>query len=302
MEVRDRALFKCSKGVKMAGEPLRELEITDLIGAGGARGPADGAARLRERGQRRAARMVARLPACDGEFDRDRVDALQLRIHYELQRLEDELSLAHLVAQHLKPLVEDIRGDRGGVVRVVDVGCGIGFLLRAIAHGGWLGPGVELVGVDRNPVLVRESRRLADAESLAADFRDGDAFSGSGAIADPDATVVISSGVMHHIPPEDLVAFFAAHERSGVAAFAHWDLQPTAWAVLGSWLFHQARMRSAIARHDGVLSTRRAHTAATLLAAARAGAPSYRAECADGHALVPNPLRVLRPIIGVRKP
>lgn len=279
----------------------RPLEITDLIGPGGAHGPADAASLLQARGQSRAARLVAALPADGATFDRPALEAIQLGIHYELQRLEDELSLARVVAQHLRPLVDSLRAKTGGPVRVVDVGCGIGFLMRALAHGGWLGDGVELVGVERNAVLAREAQRLAAAESLAVTFTSGAALAPGVAIANPATTIMISSGVTHHIDPLDLASFFAEHEGVGVAAFAHWDLQPTTWAVVGSWLFHRARMRMAIARHDGVVSTRRAHRADVLLAAAREGAPSYVVECVDGHPLVPNPLRVLRPIIGVRQ-
>jgi len=44
---------------------------------------------------------------------------------------------------------------------------------------------------------------------------------------------------------------------------------PNIFARPGAWLFHYIRMREPLSQHDGVISARRAHTAATLLAAAR---------------------------------
>jgi len=39
-------------------------------------------------------------------------------------------------------------------LRVVDVGCGLGYVTRWLAAHQVLGPGVELVGVDMNSVLA----------------------------------------------------------------------------------------------------------------------------------------------------
>ena len=47
------------------------------------------------------------------------------------------------------------------------------------------------------------------------------------------------------------------------------DGQPNLLARPGAWLFHYIRMREPLSRHDGVISVRRAHSAETLLAAAR---------------------------------
>jgi hypothetical protein len=80
--------------------------------------------------------------------------------------------------------------------------------------------------------------------------------------------------------------------------FAHWDISPGPWATAGAWMFHQARMREAVSRHDGVMSARRAHSAGILLAAARQGAPDYRVDCNDGPTWRPCLSDVLRPLIG----
>lgn len=65
---------------------------------------------------------------------------------------------------------------------------------------------------------------------------------------------------------------------------------------LGAWVFHRARMRVALSRHDGNLSARRAHPAAVLLAAVAEGTPGYAAQCMAGQSV----RHVVRPVIGTK--
>lgn len=285
--------------------PVRSgvLEITDLLwpfDESGQRLPVErdaAADLLRSRGQHRAARIVRRMAATGGQIDTIAVDALGLRVHCELQRLGEELQLGRRVAE----LVADLVGSLPpGPVRLVDVGCGLGHVLRAIAARGDL-PSVELVGVDLNPVLVAEAHRLAAIEGLGCTFLAGSAFEPGLAIADAARTVVVSTGLMHHLGPDELAGFLSAQDRLGVAAFAHWDIAPRAWSTIGAWIFHQARMREPVSRHDGVMSARRAHPARTLLDAARTGAPAYECEVREGGRWHPRALDVLRPLVGTRR-
>jgi SAM-dependent methyltransferase len=290
---------------------MRALEITDLLwraDANGRRLPvvrAEAVERLASLGQRRAARIIARMPATDGVLDTGYVDALGLRVHCELQRLSEELQLARRVADLLAPIVARVReANPGGLVRVVDVGCGLGYVLRwlaATATGGKpaLGPGIELVGADLNGTLVRAATELAEREGLTCRFVRADAFRPGAVIEEGPSTVVISSGLMHHLGAAELDSFFAAQDRLGVAAFAHWDIVPCFWSTLGAWVFHQARMREPVSRHDGVLSARRAHPASVLLAAAQAGAPGYAPRVLEGVPWHPKAIDVLRPIVGM---
>jgi SAM-dependent methyltransferase len=197
--------------------------------------------------------------------------------------------------------VATVRRRGTGPVRIVDVGCGLGFVVRAMAASAALGPDVELVGVDLNPVLVAAASRLAEAEGLTCRFRQGDAFKPGVAIRDGARCVVISSGFLHHLPESGLAEFFAAQAQLGVAAFAHWDIAPCLWSTLGAWVFHQGRMREPVSRHDGVLSARRAHPASVLQKAARTGAPRYDVRVLEGSRWRPRALDVLRPIVGTRR-
>ena len=284
----------------MSGMRSGLVEITDLlwpVDADGRRLPVrrdEVAGRLAGAGQRRAARIVSRMPATGGVLDPEYLDALGFRVHCELQRLGEELQLGRRVAALLEPLLA-----RTGAVRVVDVGCGLGYVVRWLAATRPLGDLVELVGIDLNPVIVAEAARLAKAEDLDCRFERGDALAAVGAMKDGGRTIVISTGLLHHLPETDLPQFFAAQAGLGVTAFAHWDIVPCAWSTLGAWVFHQARMREAVSRHDGVMSARRSHSADVLLTAAQSGAPGYQIAVLETK-WHPRALDVLRPVLGVR--
>jgi SAM-dependent methyltransferase len=290
--------------------PLRiaeALEITDLLwraDADGNRLPvlrADAVSRLAERGQRRAARIVARMPGAGGVLDEGYIDDLLVRVHCELQRLSEELQFARRIAELLGPLAARIREDgKATRVRVVDIGCGVGYVVRWLAATSALGPGTELVGVDLNATLVTAATRLAGREGLECRFMHADGLRPGAVIDDGPRTIVISSGLLHHLPAAGLPAFFASQGALGVAAFAHWDIVPCAWSTLGAWIFHQARMREPVSRHDGVMSARRAHPADVLLAAAQAGAAAYAPQILEGPRWHPAAIDVLRPVVGVR--
>ncbi|WP_068266312.1 class I SAM-dependent methyltransferase [Janibacter limosus] len=270
---------------------LPPLEISDVITPRPVR-RSDAVARLQASGQVRAARLVERMPATDDVLDEAHVVALMRRVHAELQRLGEELQLPQRVSEDL----DRLRQAMGNPLRrVVDLGCGSGYVLRWLSHDPSLA-GVDLVGVDHDPGLMEWAARLGRADGCRARFVVGDALAPGVAVAEPEATIVISSGVLHHIPAADLPAFFAAHATGGVAAFAHYDPEPGWLTNLGSWVFHRARMREAVSRHDGNLSMRRAHPADVLLDAVAEGAPGYAAGCVGGQSV----LRVLRPVTGTK--
>jgi SAM-dependent methyltransferase len=228
--------------------------------------------KFRVAGNHRAARIVAAMPERDGVLDPDAADDLLVRVHCEMQRIAEEFQHGQRVVELLRPLLAALRDhDVPLPLRIVDVGCGTGYVLRWLAARGRLGPDVELVGADYNRALVDEASRLAAAEQLDARFVNANVF----ALREP-ATVFLTTGVIHHFRGPHLVEFFRQHDQPRASAFLHFDFQPSPLAPFGAWLFHAVRMREPLARHDGVLSAVRAHTASTLLAAAREGAPGFR--------------------------
>ncbi|MFG2621913.1 class I SAM-dependent methyltransferase [Streptomyces sp. NPDC048507] len=280
---------------------MSHIEISDLITAtdphSGARLPVrrgEVVHQLREAGDRWGARIVAGLPV-DGQdvLDPQAVDRLMISVHTELQRLSEELRIGERLVHVLGPLFEAVRATAPGRLRLVDVGSGLGYAVRWLAAHGSLGPDVELVGVDLDGALVGEADRLARAEGLTCRFVHGNAFDLPEA-----ATVYISTGVLHHFRGADLTEFFRAQAASPALAFCHFDIATTRLAPVGAWVFHRARMRHPLGRHDGVASARRAHTDETLLDAAAAPGMSPLLYEPKGLA---NPFcTTLRPVLGVR--
>lgn len=276
------------------------LEISDLVvewdPVTGERLPVrrdEVVARLRAAGDERAARIVRRIPVIGDVLDPAAVDRLLVKVHTELQRLNEELHMAQRFCELLVPILTAVRA-RGIRPRVVDIGCGLGFLVRSLAGSGALGDDVELVGVDLNPALVAEATRLAEDERLPCAFVCGDAF----ALAE-EANVYLSSGVLHHFPAEALPGFFRAQDKAGAQAYIHYDIAATRLAPLGAWLFHRARMREPLGRHDGVASARRAHCDGVLLSAAAeaAGMETFLFQ----PPMHTNPFcAAMRPVVGLR--
>ena len=265
-------------------EPVRKQEVVEIF---------------QRFGNWQAIRAVQELPEWDGMLVDAAVDRAMLAIHWEMQRLSEEFYHGKRVWEILQAAVVTLR--KSGFlnkIRIVDVGCGAGYTLRWLAANiSAREQGLEFAGVDLNSTLIREAARLAEAERLDCTFSHGDAFSPQLA-----GNIVISTGVIHHFRGAELEEFLWRHEREETRMFFHFDFQPSLLAPVGSWFFHQLRMRTAIARHDGVLSAARAHTAKTLVEAARIGAPGF-ASGMYGARIWNTPLpRVFHTLVGLRRP
>ena len=277
---------------------LVHAELSDLIidydAETGQRRPVrvdDVVALLEGAGHWRSVRLARRLPTRGEFFDEDGVDGILLRSHLELQRLAEEIRLGQHVARLLLALRNTLDVER---FVVVDVGCGLGYVIRHLAESGALGPEAELIGVDYNRSLLGAAQRLAELESLPCRFIRGNAFD-----LDLDATVFISSGVIHHFAATELADFFARQRAVGAQAVMHFDVAPSRLSPIGAWLFHWARMREPLARHDGVRSALRAHLDDTLVGAIRDGVPEWTPMLFDATTDRPPWLNVMRPIIGM---
>ncbi len=69
---------------------------------------------------------------------------------------------------------------------------------------------------------------------------------------------------------------------------------------MGSWFFHILRMRTAIARHDGVLSTVRAHSGDVLTSAARTMLPDFSSGIYGANVWGTPMPRVFHTLVGLR--
>jgi 2-polyprenyl-3-methyl-5-hydroxy-6-metoxy-1,4-benzoquinol methylase len=248
---------------------------------------------------RKAIRAVEALPERDGWLDRKEIDRLLVRTHWEMQRLGEEFYHGPRVYELLRAVIGAIRnGGFRGDLKVVDVGCGIGYDIRWLAARTELGKqGVELTGFDLNFALIHEANRLSAVERLPCQFQHGDAFS-----LDHAGHIFLSTGVIHHFRGPGLREFLQRHERPETQAFLHFDFQPWFLAPYGSWFFHFLRMRTLLARHDGVLSAARAHSAATLTEAARSAAPGFASGIYGAKIWNTPAPRVFHTLIGIRRP
>jgi SAM-dependent methyltransferase len=243
-----------------------------------------------------ARRVARRLADGGGVLDRAQVDAVLVRSHLELQRLHEEFRVGALMRDLVVPMVAVARRRAGGRrIRVVDLGCGMGFVVRWLAARGGLGPDVDLIGADCNRALITAAQRLAEEERLECRFVAGNAFT----LREP-ADVILSIGVLHHFRGDELSAVFAQHERSPITGFVHVDIRPSPVAPIGSWIFHRARMRERLAQFDGVRSVVRAHPADVLCRAIASGAPGFTRALVDARPGLAGLLRIFQAAVGVR--
>ncbi|BBM85477.1 class I SAM-dependent methyltransferase [Candidatus Uabimicrobium amorphum] len=215
--------------------------------------------------------IIKKIPHNDGVLNHEAVDKILFNAHCEMQRLWEEFLHGERISVVLRTFIDTLREQKiAPPYRIVDVGCGLGYNIRWLAANNVLDSDVQLVGVDYNDSLIHHAKAIRDIENLSCEFIVGNAF----ALEEP-ATVFMSTGVIHHFAAQHLQDFFYKQQQRQPLAFFHFDIQPSWLAPIGSWLFHMARMRSALARYDGYLSARRAHHIEVLAQTARQGAPNY---------------------------
>ena len=145
-------------------------------------------------------------------------------------------------------------GDVGRPIRMVDVGCGYGDMLRHIE--GWAaqrGIAMELVGLDINANAIRAAREATPATSRIR-WVQGNALTAAEAQA---ADLIASCGVLHHLPEAEIVRLLAWMDRTARIGWYITDLhrKPVPyhffdWTMRGPW-WHR------FIRTDGLRSIRR---------------------------------------------
>ena len=142
----------------------------------------------------------------------------------------------------------------GRTLRVLDVGCGEGDMLRRIHRwAGRAGCTVALTGVDLNPLGIAAAR-AATPPDVPIEYRCADAF--DAALGSFD--VIVSSLFTHHLTDAQIVAFLKLMEARAALGWFVNDLHRHPVA------YHGFRALSALARwhrfvrHDGPISVARA--------------------------------------------
>jgi hypothetical protein len=85
-------------------------------------------------GNRQAQSVIDRIPEQEGFLDQVAVDRLLLQVHWEMQRLAHEFHHGARILELLQSVIAAIRSrDPQQRLRIVDVGCGIGYAIRWLA-------------------------------------------------------------------------------------------------------------------------------------------------------------------------
>lgn len=142
---------------------------------------------------------------------------------------------------------------KAGPLRVVDVGCGNGDGLRALARWAEKKPlELELYGVDANPTIVNIAR--SESKGYAINYVVGDAFGSELQALEPD--VVVANQFFHHFTSPELHRYLPLLLRE-TRALVMCDLHRHTLAHLGFAVLARLVGASSIARDDGLVSIRR---------------------------------------------
>lgn len=148
--------------------------------------------------------------------------------------------------------LEQFIGQRD-VLRIVDVGCGGGDMLRQIHD--WaraIKLPVTLTGIDLNPYAARAAVAFT-CPNMGIEWLTGDAFSYTG-----EADIILSSLFTHHLPTEEVTRFLAWSEQTAALGWFVNDLvrEPIPYYAFGV-VAKLARWHRFV-QHDGPVSFRRA--------------------------------------------
>jgi SAM-dependent methyltransferase len=160
-------------------------------------------------------------------------------------------------------------GDDAGATTtttILDVGTGaadIPMTLLAAARAS--GRSLRVTATDSRLEVLEAARiarpAIATAAGLELAIADGRAL----AYADGAFDVAHASMVLHHLEPDDAVAFLRELRRVSRRGLVVNDLVRGRLNWIGGWLLIHATATSRYTRHDGPLSIRRAYTRAELL-------------------------------------
>jgi 2-polyprenyl-3-methyl-5-hydroxy-6-metoxy-1,4-benzoquinol methylase len=139
----------------------------------------------------------------------------------------------------------------GRPVSILDVACGRGDLLRAIAaRFARLRRSVRLEGIDLNPRSTAAARQMGGPIA----YRTGDVFAFT---PDPKPDFVVSSQFTHHLSDDDVVRFIGWSEANSVHGWFISDLHRTRYAFWGFRVLCRAAGWHPIVRADGTASIAR---------------------------------------------
>lgn len=144
-------------------------------------------------------------------IDDPQIDAKLLRQTYQELKTINIFTFGYWTTMSaVKYFLECYGGDR--VVRILDIGCGDGEILRRIDnYGRKRNLSLDLTGIDLNPEVISAASQLSTAK---INFIHGDIFAYNGTAYD----IIINSLTMHHLTDQEIVKlmqWMTTHARIG---------------------------------------------------------------------------------------
>jgi len=166
-----------------------------------------------------------------------------------------DLSRVNAVTRTHAALLPWVKAVLAGASRfsLLDVGCGYGDLLRAIAR--WAerrGIEAALTGIDLNPWSVRAASEATRAASIR--YVTGDVFAYE---PDPPPDLIVSSQFSHHLDDTTLTRFLQWMEARAVRGWLVLDLRRHWFPYYGFPLLSRVMLWHRFIRYDGQISIAR---------------------------------------------
>lgn len=192
----------------------------------------------------------------------------------DLRRVNSIFGGAGLSIRAMRALIgqgQRLAPTRLDAVRVLDVGTGAADIPARMlrARGPWRA--VHVTATDSRQEVIEAARllepSLADEPNLSLEVADGRSLP----YPDWAFDVAHASLVLHHLQPDEAIAFLRELRRVARLGVVVNDLERSRLGWLGAWLILHAITRNRFTLHDGPLSVRRAyrrHEARDLLASA----------------------------------
>ncbi len=174
--------------------------------------------------------------------------------------------------RHVRPALAAAEQQQAGRLRLLDIGCGGGDVLRhlvVLARAD--GFGVEALGIDPDA----RSLAVATAAPTVPGVRFRRAHSSDLVAEGAQFDVVVSNHVLHHLTDAERDAVFADSARLAGRVAVHSDIERSAVAYAGYAVGILPFAAGTFLRTDGLRSIRRSHTRDELAAAVP---PGWRVE------------------------
>jgi SAM-dependent methyltransferase len=142
---------------------------------------------------------------------------------------------------------------RGASFTLLDVGCGYGDMLRAVAA--WAqrrGFAARLIGIDRNPASAAAARAATEGGAIA--YHTGELFAYRPA---ESVDFIVSALFAHHLSEAELVRFLRWMEATAARGWFVNDLRRSRISYQGFAVLARAARWHRFVRHDGPLSIAR---------------------------------------------